>query len=86
MAAEPRSPQGIRLNSTTVLIVATLGGFLVTFMSSAVNIALPLIGDEFKVSAVMLGWISLSYILMATAILLPAGRLSTCMAACGSSP
>ena len=74
--AKPQSSQELRLNSTMVLIVATLGGFLVTFMSSAVNIALPLIGDEFKVSAVMLGWISLSYILMATAILLPAGRLS----------
>jgi EmrB/QacA subfamily drug resistance transporter len=72
----PQSSQQLRLNRALILFVASLGGFLVSFMASAVNIALPLIGDEFKVSAVMLGWISLSYILVATALLLPAGRLA----------
>jgi EmrB/QacA subfamily drug resistance transporter len=61
---------------TMVLIVATLGGFLVTFMSSAINIALPMIEAEFGMSAVTLSWISLAYILVAGATLLPAGRLA----------
>ena len=59
-----------------VLIVTTLGGFLVTFMTSATNIALPRIEADFHVSAVTLSWISLSYILVAGATMLPAGRLS----------
>jgi MFS family permease len=59
-----------------ILFVATFGGFLVTFMSSAVNVALPLIGDEFGLSAVFLSWISLSMMLMSGAILLPVGRLA----------
>ncbi len=61
---------------TIVFIVATLGGFLVTFMSSAINVALPLIGEEFQVSAVLLSWISLSTVLVAGAIMLPVGRLA----------
>lgn len=59
-----------------ILFVATLGGFLVTFMASSVNIALPLIGEEFKASAVLLSWISVSMILVSGAILLPIGRLA----------
>lgn len=59
-----------------ILLVATLGGFLVTFMASSVNIALPLIGEEFQASAVMLSWISMSMILVSGAILLPIGRLA----------
>ena len=75
---EPKThhPQQLSPNRTMVLVVATSGGFLVTFMMSAVNIALPLIEAEFHVSAVTLSWISLSYILVAGATLLPAGRIA----------
>ena len=68
--------QGLAYNRTLILVISSMGGFLVSFMSSAVNIALPLIGEEFQVSAVMLSWISLSYILFAAAILLPVGRMA----------
>ena len=73
---ETHQRQDLSPNRTMVLVVATLGGFLVTFMSSAINIALPLIEAEFHVSAVTLSWISLSYILMAGATLMPAGRIA----------
>lgn len=59
-----------------VLIVTTMSGFLATFMGSAINIALPLIGLEFQASAVTLSWISLAYILAAGAVLMPVGRIS----------
>ena len=59
-----------------VLIVTTLAGFVSTFMGSAINIALPLIGSEFRASAVTLGWIPLAYILAAGAVLMPVGRIS----------
>ncbi len=57
-------------------VVATMSGVLVAFMMFAVNIALPLIGAEFKVSAATLGWVSLAYMLVGAATLLPAGRIA----------
>ena len=71
--ADPRLAPG---DQTMVLIVTTMSGFLATFMGSAINIALPLIGSEFEVSAVTLSWISLAYILAAGAVLMPVGRIS----------
>jgi MFS family permease len=61
---------------TWVLACSSLGGFLVTFMTSSVNVALPLIDAEFSVSAVMLSWIALAFILVSGAALLPAGRVA----------
>ncbi len=65
-----------RRTQNTILAVSTLTGFMVTFIASAINIALPLIQAEFGVSAVVLGWISLSYLLASVAVLLPAGRVA----------
>lgn len=59
-----------------ILITSTMAGFLSTFMSSSVNIALPVIDSEFHVSAVVLGWIPLAYIVTGGAALMPAGQLS----------
>lgn len=64
-----------RSTQRMVLLVATTAGFLTTFMASAINIALPRIEQEWNVSAVTLGWISLAYILAAAALLMPSGRL-----------
>lgn len=72
----PVQAQALSSGRGLVLWVSSLGGFLVTFMTSSVNIALPLIEAEFHVSAVTLSWISLSYILTAAATLLPLGRLA----------
>jgi EmrB/QacA subfamily drug resistance transporter len=60
----------------TILAVTILTGFVATFITSAINIALPLIQSEFRVSAVTLGWISLSYVLATAAVLMPAGRIA----------
>jgi EmrB/QacA subfamily drug resistance transporter len=65
-----------RSKQRMVLLVATTAGFLGTFMTSAVNIALPVIEEEWNVSAVTLSWIALSYILTGAAFLMPAGRLA----------
>ena len=65
-----------RSKQRTVLVVATTAGFLSTFMASAINIALPHIETEWGVSAVILGWIPLAYILSAAALLMPVGRMA----------
>src|ERR1035437_4486359 len=59
-----------------ILIITTLSSFMTPFMSSAINLALPSIGIEFSLNAVLLGWIATSFLLATAALLLPAGRLA----------
>ena len=60
----------------SALFVATLGSFLTPFMSSSVNIALPSIGREFFMDAVILSWVNTLYLLAAALFLVPFGRLA----------
>ncbi|MEM1537913.1 MAG: MFS transporter [Candidatus Nezhaarchaeales archaeon] len=53
-----------------------MGSFLIPFMGSAVNLALPSISIEFAVDAVTLSWINTSYLLAAAVFLVPLGRLA----------
>lgn len=56
--------------------LAALGSFNVPFMSSALNVALKAIDQEFHLGAVGLSWLSTSFILSSAVFLLPAGRLA----------
>ena len=58
------------------LLVTTLGAFLVPFMGSSVNIALPSIGKEFAMDAVLLSWVTISYLLSGAIFLVPFGRMA----------
>ncbi len=60
----------------TVLFIACLSSFIVPFIGSSVNIALPTIGKEFKIDAVTLGWVPTSYLLASAMFLLPFGRIA----------
>lgn len=57
------------------LIVTTLGAFIIPFMGSSINIALPSIGKELNMDALMLSWVSTSYLLPAAMFLIPFGRI-----------
>ncbi len=59
-----------------VLLIATLTSFLTPFIGSSVNIALPSIGREFHLDAVLLSWISTSFLLSAAIFLVPFGRIA----------
>ena len=63
-------------NKTFILVAATLGAFLTPFMGSAVNIALPRIGKEFEMDAVLLGWVATAYLIAAAMFLVPFGRIA----------
>lgn len=63
-------------NKRTVLLVTTVGSFLVPFMGSSVNVALPSLGKEFAMDAVLLGWVTTSYLLALAIFLVPFGRLA----------
>ncbi len=60
----------------STLIIATLSSFTTPFMGSAINLALPSIGREFQIDAVLLSWVATSYLLAAAISLVPFGRLA----------
>ncbi len=65
----------VQFDRRVVLFVTTLGAFIVPFMSSAVNVALPSIGKEFAMSTVILNWIALSFSLTTAMFIFPLGRM-----------
>lgn len=60
----------------STLLIATLSAFLTPFTVSSVNIALPAIGREFNMSAVLMSWVPTAYLLSAAVFLVPFGRLA----------
>jgi EmrB/QacA subfamily drug resistance transporter len=72
---EPSNQQPA-VNKTAVMLVMSIAAFLAAFISSAINIALPDIGNEFHTDAITLSWISSSFILAAAVFLLPFGRIA----------
>lgn len=64
-------------NLNKIIIISTsFGAFVVPFMTSAVNIALPTISNEFIMSIEMLNLIALSFTLATAIFVLPFGRLA----------
>lgn len=59
-----------------LFIIATTAAFLVPFVSSAVNIALPAISKEFGMDAVNLAWVQSAYLLSTGIFSIPAGRIA----------
>ncbi len=62
-------------NKRVALLIANLASFLIPFMTSSVNIALPQIGQQFSMNAILLSWVATSYILAAAMFMLPFGRV-----------
>jgi len=69
-------PAGNGTSKGLVLLVATMASFLFPFMGSAVNIALPRLGKELSLDAVLLGWVATAYLLSSAAFLVPFGRIA----------
>ena len=63
-------------HATSVLIITCISSFLTPFNSSAINIALPTIGQEFTADAITLSWIATSFLLATAVFLVPLGRLA----------
>ncbi len=59
-----------------VLLIAVLAGFITPFDGSAVNIALPAMGAEFHMDAIMLSWVATAYLLAAAIFLVPFGKIA----------
>ena len=64
-----------RQTRRAALTVATLTSFLGPFLASSVNVALPSLGEELRMSAVGLAWVNTAFLLTASSFLIPFGRL-----------
>ncbi len=71
MATSSGSP-----NRAAALLVTTVGSFLTPFLGSSIAIALPSIGNELQMNAILLGWVSTAYLLAAAMFLVPLGRIA----------
>ncbi|MDI6809461.1 MAG: MFS transporter, partial [Candidatus Eisenbacteria bacterium] len=60
----------------SALLVASLSSFLTPFMASSIGVALPSIGREFGMSAVLLSWVVTVFLLATAVFLVPFGRLA----------
>jgi EmrB/QacA subfamily drug resistance transporter len=61
---------------TAALVAATLASLLTAFTGSSINIALPQVGQDFSMGAILLSWVPTSYLLAAAMFLVPIGRLA----------
>jgi EmrB/QacA subfamily drug resistance transporter len=58
------------------LIIIAITSSVITFMMSAVNVAVPQIGNDFQMEAVLMGWVVTAMTLPQAVLLLPAGRIA----------
>src|SRR4030042_719173 len=66
----------IRQSRQAALLVTTVGSFLTPFMGSSIAIALPTIGRDLAMDAILLGWVATTYILASVIFLVPIGRIA----------
>ncbi len=68
----PTNPQ---VNKSILLAITMTSNFFNPLMGAAVNVALPKIGTEFAIDAVMLSWITMAYLLASAVFLVPLGKI-----------
>lgn len=66
----------LKKKQKSTLLVVIITAFITTFTGSALNLSVPAIGEEFKVSASLVGWIVTAYMLTSAAFSVPFGRVS----------
>ncbi|MEO0086560.1 MAG: MFS transporter [candidate division WOR-3 bacterium] len=59
-----------------VSLIAGLSAFLTPFMSSSINIALPAISKEFKMSPILISWVPTIFLLSSASFLIPFGKIA----------
>ncbi len=65
-----------KVSKKAVLLIATMVSFIGPFMASAFTIALPSIGKDLGIDAVLLTWTSTSFLVASAVFLVPFGRLA----------
>jgi len=73
---DARPSPALPRHSTALLIITSISAFISPFNTSSINIALPLIGNEFNADAITLSWVATSLLLTTAVFLIPLGRLA----------
>ncbi|NLK73123.1 MAG: MFS transporter [Clostridiales bacterium] len=60
----------------TILLIAIITSFIIPYMSSSINVALPTIAKELNMSAISMSWVATAYLLSNCMVLLPFGRFA----------
>ncbi len=71
-----RTDSAARVRPGHVLLIMSMINWLAAFLTTGLNIALPVIKDEFHLGPVALGWVPLCYILGMAVIMVPFGRIA----------
>jgi len=64
------------VNKRPALVITTLASFLSPFGISSVNIALPSIGKDFSMDAILLSWVTMAYLLSSAMFFVPFGKIA----------
>jgi len=75
MSKDIARPEKANVSKNAVLLISTIASFITPFTASSVNIALPSIGREFAMNAILLSWVATAYLLASAAFLIPMGRI-----------
>lgn len=65
-----------RTSARYIFLATTIASFLTPFMGSSVNVALPMIGADYAMTAMSLGWVATAFLLASAIALVPLGRLA----------
>jgi EmrB/QacA subfamily drug resistance transporter len=76
MLADMTDNASAGISKKVTLIITTTASFVLPFLISSVNIALPTMGREFAMEAVVMGWVSTVYFLAVAMSQVPFGRLA----------
>ncbi|MEL7587634.1 MAG: MFS transporter [Prolixibacteraceae bacterium] len=74
MQLKPQNTAGYSRNILLVIII--LNSFANPFLGAAVNIALPQIGEEFRMNAISLSWVAMAFLLSSAIFLVPFGKIA----------
>lgn len=65
----------VKSDKNIILLITSISAFLTPMIISSINVALPVIGKEFNIDAILMNWIVTVYLLSSSVLLLPVGRL-----------
>ena len=72
----PAKPNALAVSERSIVLISSIAAFVVQLDGSALNVALPAVGQSFDISLSSLQWVANSYALAYACLLLAAGATS----------
>ncbi len=71
-----KDDSGAAVKRYIILVISTATSFIMPFLVAAINVAIPTIGREFAMEAVLMAWVGTMYFLSIAMVQVPFGRLA----------